>query len=66
MRYDHESIEAKWQQRWESERPYATPTDRTKEKYYVLDMFRTRPGLDCMSGTPRAMSRPMRWRAPNE
>jgi leucyl-tRNA synthetase len=53
MRYDHETIEAKWQQRWEQDRPYATPTDRTKEKYYVLDMFPYPSGSGLHVGHPK-------------
>jgi leucyl-tRNA synthetase len=37
--YDHKTIDAHWQAFWERERTFATPTDRTRPKYYVLDMF---------------------------
>ncbi|MBK9034216.1 MAG: leucine--tRNA ligase [Myxococcales bacterium] len=37
--YDHKTVDAHWQAYWERERTFATPTDRTKPKYYVLDMF---------------------------
>jgi len=38
-RYDFKTIEAKWQQRWEEEKPYKVSEDPDKEKYYVLEMF---------------------------
>ncbi|MFQ5736949.1 MAG: leucine--tRNA ligase [Thermodesulfobacteriota bacterium] len=36
-RYDHQSIEARWQKLWEEDRAFAT--GRAGEKYYVLEMF---------------------------
>ncbi|MDO8427556.1 MAG: leucine--tRNA ligase, partial [Deltaproteobacteria bacterium] len=38
-RYDHSSIEARWQSVWDKERAFATGKDKAKEKYYVLEMF---------------------------
>ena len=38
-RYDFKTIEAKWQQRWEQEKPYRADEDPDREKYYVLEMF---------------------------
>jgi len=37
--YDFKAIEAKWQQRWESEKTYKVSEDPTRKKYYVLEMF---------------------------
>jgi leucyl-tRNA synthetase len=37
--FDHRAVDAKWQARWEQDRTFLTPTDRTRPKYYVLDMF---------------------------
>src|SRR5437870_1174575 len=37
--YDHATFDRKWQQYWERKHTFATPTDRTRPKYYVLDMF---------------------------
>ncbi len=39
MRYQPDSIEKKWQHLWETEKTYAAHIDKTKEKYYVLEMF---------------------------
>ena len=39
MAYDHQSIEAKWQRRWHEAGVHKTSDDRTRPKYYVLDMF---------------------------
>ena len=38
-RYDHSSIEAKWQKRWEEEQCYKAEENSTKKKQYVLDMY---------------------------
>jgi hypothetical protein len=37
--YDPESIETKWQQFWLDHKTFKTELDRSKPKYYVLDMF---------------------------
>lgn len=37
--YDHHAIEAKWQAYWEQHRPFRTGEDRSKPKFYCLDMF---------------------------
>ena len=38
-KYDFQSIEKKWRNRWESADLYKTRTDPGKPKYYYLDMF---------------------------
>jgi len=38
-KYDHRSIEAKWQREWAREGIYKTPETPGKNKRYVLDMF---------------------------
>jgi leucyl-tRNA synthetase len=37
--YDHQSLEAKWQQYWLENKTFKTVLDTSKPKYYVLDMF---------------------------
>src|SRR5437016_4065587 len=51
--YDHATIDRKWQQYWEREHTFATPTDRTRPKYYVLDMFPYPSGDGLHVGHPR-------------
>jgi leucyl-tRNA synthetase len=63
--YDHKTIDAHWQAFWERERTFATPTDRTRPKYYVLDMFPYPSGRASTSATPRATPRPTSSRGPS-
>ncbi len=37
--YDHKKIEAKWQKYWDEKQTFRVKLDKTKPKYYVLDMF---------------------------
>jgi leucyl-tRNA synthetase len=37
--YDHHAIEAKWQAYWDRHRPFRATDDRSKPKFYCLDMF---------------------------
>ena len=37
--YDFQTIEAKWQKTWNSEKTHGVTEDADKEKYYVLEMF---------------------------
>jgi leucyl-tRNA synthetase len=63
--FDHQSIDKKWQDLWEREHTFATPTDRTRPKYYVLDMFPYPSGAACTWATPRATPPPTWSRAPS-
>ena len=38
-KYDHRSIESKWQQYWLKNQSFKSDADPAKPKYYVLDMF---------------------------
>ncbi len=39
MDYKPESVEKKWQRLWEEQNLFRTEEDKTKEKYYLLEMF---------------------------
>jgi leucyl-tRNA synthetase len=39
MKYDHKTIEAKWQHYWQKNKTFKSEVDHSKPKYYVLDMF---------------------------
>ena len=51
--YDHKLIDHKWQEYWARENTFATPTDRTRSKYYVLDMFPYPSGDGLHVGHPK-------------
>jgi leucyl-tRNA synthetase len=51
--YDHQAIETKWQARWDADRTFATPADRTRPKFYVLDMFPYPSGAGLHVGHPK-------------
>ncbi|HEY5974151.1 MAG TPA: leucine--tRNA ligase, partial [Geobacteraceae bacterium] len=38
-KYTPKSVEGKWQQKWETEKSFKVGEDRTKQKYYLLEMF---------------------------
>lgn len=51
--FDHKAVDRRWQDYWARERTFATPTDRTRPKYYVLDMFPYPSGSGLHVGHPK-------------
>src|SRR3954465_9466588 len=51
--YNPQSIEKKWQQRWAAEKTFAaSATDKSKPKFYALDMFPYPSGQGLHVGHP--------------
>ena len=38
-RYNFKRVEEEWQKKWESSKEFSTKVDRTKKKFYCLEMF---------------------------
>ena len=52
MKFDVQTIDAKWQRYWKEHKTYATGTDKSRPKYYVLDMFPYPSGSGLHVGHP--------------
>lgn len=52
MEYNFREIEKKWQRRWVERKTYRVTEDKTKEKYYVLNMFPYPSGAGLHVGHP--------------
>lgn len=52
MEYNFNEIEPKWQKYWADNKTYKTEIDRTKTKFYVLDMFPYPSGAGLHVGHP--------------
>lgn len=52
MEYDFRAIESKWRKKWQENKTYKVSEDKSKEKFYVLDMFPYPSGAGLHVGHP--------------
>ena len=52
-KYNHKKIDKKWQKKWEEEKLYKTQDDKSKPKFYCLDMFPYPSGAGLHVGHPK-------------
>jgi leucyl-tRNA synthetase len=52
VEYNHKDIESRWQQYWKENKTYKTEIDKSRPKYYVLDMFPYPSGAGLHVGHP--------------
>ena len=52
MEYNFREIEQKWHQRWVEQKTYQVKEDKSKQKYYVLNMFPYPSGAGLHVGHP--------------